>query len=154
MQGNLQVVYIKIGTFFEPIGCLTSNDFDLSIETFDTTTRVDGLWNNSLPDSASYQISLQGILDLTKRSGQTVEIFARNRTIFDWALGSNGVYYRTGKGYFSSYSDTAPVNNKITFSALIIGKGSYELILPQQFALQANTTEALEVNETQGLNTD
>lgn len=154
MQGNLQILYIKIGAEYEPIGCLTSNDFNLSVETFDTTTRVDGLWANSLPDVGSYQISIQGILDLTKRSGQTVELLTRNRSAFEWATGSEGVYYRNGIGYFASYSDSAPVNSKITFSATIIGKGNYNLTLPSSVGLQSNNDELLQADNNQGLNTD
>ena len=155
MEGNKKIIYIKFGLDFEPIGCLTSNDFTLDVNTFDTTTRVDGYWSNSIPESRSYSFSMEGIYDLTKRSGQTLEELAKEGTTFEWAVGFNGVFYRKGFGFITNFNNSDPVNSKSVFSCSVVGKGDYELIIPELTnALQSNENEALEADNNEALNTD
>lgn len=156
MKGNHKIIYIKIGLNFEPIGCLTSNSFSLETATFDTTTREDGYWRNSIPDSQGYSFDMSGVYDLSKKSGQVIEELAKNRTVFEWAVGFEGVFYRKGLGFITSFTNDDPVNSKSLFSATVVGKGDYELIIPieELSALQANTDEALEVNTDEALNTN
>jgi len=129
-KGTERILYIRSsGTYF-PIGCLTDNSFSESTESLDTTVRTntDG-WSSSVPTRQSYNISFNGLLSL-EDLGQSVltymdiQALKRSRTKIEWKIFSNlGGDTDTGSGYITDLSNSASIDEFVSFSGEIVGTG-------------------------------
>ena len=130
LNGTYKLLYIKVGTEFFPIGCLTDNSFSESVEMMQTTTRDNpNGWGSSIPTSQSYSISFSGILE-TSDLGSTViryrdlKDLKRARTKIEWQImSSKGGDTDSGYGYITSLGDSAAIDEFITFTGEIEGYG-------------------------------
>lgn len=132
INGTYRILFIKWDDEFLPIGCLTSDSFDESVDMLDTTTRDNQGWKTSTPTNQSYNISFDGVLinsnftggDSSKVSYDRLRVLKRNRTLIDWKIQDFlGIFKDTGKGYITNLSDSANLDEFITFSASIVGYG-------------------------------
>ena len=132
INGTYRILFIKWVDEFLPIGCLTSDSFEESVDMLDTTTRDNQGWKTSTPTNQNYNISFDGVLintnftggDTTKVSYDRLRILKRNRTLIEWKIQDFlGIFKDTGKGYITNLSDSANLDEFITFSASIVGYG-------------------------------
>ena len=127
-NGVYTVLYIKKDSEYFPIGCLTSNGFSEESEMIDTTTRDNAGWKTSRPTNQSFSISFDGLV--TKEmflpntlTYQDIVQLKRNRTLIDWRIDDNEGNRDDGKGYITSLSNSASIDENITFSGNIVGYG-------------------------------
>ena len=125
-------MYIKWEGEFLPIGCLTSDSFSESIEMLDTTTRDNEGWKTSVPTTQSYSITFDGLVINTKYNGgdfskislDRLRELKRDRTLIEWkSQDINLTFVDTGFGYITSLSNSANIDEFISFSANIEGYG-------------------------------
>lgn len=129
-NGTYKILYIKSGTEYFPIGCLTENEFSEEVQMLNSTTRdnSDG-WGSGVPTRQSYTISFSG-LSTFDDLGETIIDYAmlqslkRARTKIDWKIYSSlGGDTDSGSGYITSLSNAATVDEYVSFSGEIIGTG-------------------------------
>ena len=132
VNGEDRILYVKINGAYLPIGCLTDNSFDESVEFLDTTTRDNGGWNTSRPLNQQYSISFNGIQINSTLAGGNFNVASydklkqlkRNRQLIDWKI--QGTVYPIvdyGKGYIGSISEANAVGEFMTFTGSITGYG-------------------------------
>ena len=151
INGTYRILYIKWEDDFLPIGCLTSDSFEESSETIDTTTRDNAGWTTSVPTNQSYSISFEGLIintnfnagDFTKISYDRLRVLKRSRTLIEWKTqDTNLVFVDSGYGYITDLSDSANIDEFISFSATIQGFG----------APNSTTAQVLDITDGQGNN--
>lgn len=129
-NGTYKILYLKSGSEYFPIGCLTENSFNEEVSMLDSTTRdnSDG-WGSGVPTRQSYNISFSGLATFDDLGGTVISYSAlqalkRGRTKIDWriysSLGGDTDY---GSGYITSLSNSAAVDEYVSFSGEIIGTG-------------------------------
>ena len=132
VNGEDRILYVKINGAYLPIGCLTDNSFEESVEFLDTTTRDNGGWNTSRPLNQQYSISFNCVQVNSILVGcnfyffffYKFNIFKRNRQLIDWKI--QGTFYPIvdyGKGYIGSISEANAVGEFMTFTGSITGYG-------------------------------
>ena len=132
VNGEDRILYVKINGAYLPIGCLTDNSFEESVEFLDTTTRDNGGWNTSRPLNQQYSISFNGVQVNSTLAGGNFNVASydklkqlkRNRQLIDWKI--QGTVYPIvdyGKGYIGSISEANAVGEFMTFTASITGYG-------------------------------
>lgn len=135
-NGTYKLLYIKVGTDFFPVGCLTENSFSENVEMLNSTTRenTDG-WQSSIPTLQSYSISFSGVLDTEDRGGTvityaSIKTLKRSRSKIEWKImSSEGGDTDQGYGYFTSLSDSASMEEYVSFNGEIEGFGE-PIIIP------------------------
>jgi len=145
INGTDRILYIKWNDEFLPIGCLSSDSFDESVDMLDTTTRDNQGWKTSTPTNQSYNISFDGLVintnfsggDFTKVSYDRLRVLKRNRTLIEWQIKDNDLtFIDSGFGYITNLSDSANLDEFVTFSASIVGYGQPSSTSEQSFTLQ------------------
>ena len=116
---------------WKPIGCLTSNTINETIETLSTTTRANNGWSTQITSNQSYTISFSGVqrLDQTSQTLNfqgfvSVKTLKRNGTLIQWKIEDieNGTI-EIGDGYITEISDVSDVGGFATFDGVITGYG-------------------------------
>lgn len=133
VDGVYKLLYIKVsGTFF-PIGCLTDNSFEESVEMIDTTVRTntDG-WATSRPTKQQFSASFSGLIDVDSSATivgfRDIQALKRGRTKIEWKIeNSQGGKVDYGEGYITSLSDAATIDEFISFSGTITGYGQPQI---------------------------
>jgi len=145
INGTDRILYIKWNDEFLPIGCLSSDSFDESVDMLDTTTRDNQGWKTSTPTNQSYNISFDGLVintnfnggDFTKVSYDRLRVLKRNRTLIEWQIKDNNLtFVDSGFGYITNLSDSANLDEFVTFSGSIVGYGQPNSTSEQSFTLQ------------------
>ena len=144
IKGTDRIVYIKWEDEFLPIGCLTSDSFDEDVEMLPTTTRDNNGWRTDVPTNQGYSISIDGLLintnfnggDFSKVSYDRLRVLKRSRTLIDWKIQDTDlVFVDSGKGYITNLSDSASIDEFITFNATILGYGEPNSTSEQVFTI-------------------
>lgn len=131
LNGSYKLLYIKSGVDWFPIGCLTDNSFTEGTGTLDASTRdnTDG-WQSSVPTTQNYTISFSGIVTLDDRGGTVIKYadlvaLKRARTKIEWKIySSEGGDTEEGYGYLTSISDSASLDDAVSFDGEILGTGA------------------------------
>ena len=127
-KGKYKLFYIKIGSEYLPIGCLTSNNFSEYTETI--TTAKDSnqrSWKASIPTNQGYTMSISGLVTISDKEGSIVTYnylkgLKRDKILIDWKTDSEKEGFTNfGKCYITSLSNDASVGEYITFSAELEG---------------------------------
>lgn len=145
-NGTYKILYIQFGdSGYLPVGCLTENSFSESVESFDTTTRQNpNGWGTSIPVKQSFSISFSGVetfddLGDTIVSYYRLQVLKRARQVFNWKIYSSlGGNTESGSGFISSLSNTAPLDDVVSFDGEIVGYGEPEITIgvpPDETAL-------------------
>jgi len=128
-KGTNKILYIDLGGTFFPVGCLTDNSFSEAVEVLDTTVRTntDG-WSSVVPTRQSYNISFNGVLTLDDAGGSilaysSLQLFKRGRTKINWRINSQVGDTDSGTGYITSLSNSAAIDEFVSFSGEIVGVG-------------------------------
>ena len=134
INGSYSILYIKWEGSFLPIGCLTSDSFNESVEMIDV-----------MRTNQSYNISFDGLVkntnsvggDATKISLDRLRILKRAGTLIEWKTqDSNSIFINNGFGYITSLSKDTSTDEFITFSATIEGFGAPSSSSISDFNLQ------------------
>lgn len=132
INGENRILYIKWEGQYLPIGCLTGDSFNETVEMLNTTTRDNAGWATSTPTTQSYNLSFEGLVintnftqgDSSKVSYDRLRELKRNRTLIEWKFKDiNNIFVDTGKGYITELSDSSSIEDFITFNASIVGYG-------------------------------
>ena len=132
VNGADRILYIKIGTNYVPIGCLSNNSFSETSEMLDTTTRDNKGWATSRPINQSYSLSFDGVQlnstlvggNFTVASYDKLKGYKRGKILIEWKL--QGTLYPVvdyGFGYITELSESNTVNEFMTFTGSITGFG-------------------------------
>ena len=132
VNGADRVLYIKIGTNYVPIGCLSSNSFSESSEMLDTTTRDNNGWATARPVNQNYSIQFDGLqLNSTLVGGNfavasydKLKYYKRNSILIEWKL--QGTLYPVvdyGFGHITDLSEAANMDEFMSFNGTITGFG-------------------------------
>ena len=152
INGSYRLIYLKWEGEYLPIGCLTSDNFDESVEMLDTTTRDNAGWKTSVPTTQSYNISFEGLLintnftggNFNKISYDRLRELKRSKTLIEWKMqDENLTFIDTGFGYLTTLSDSSSVDEFITFNANIEGYGKPNSTTGQVFTLTDGNTNNL-----------
>ena len=129
-KGEERILYLKINGEFLPIGCVTENSFSETAESFETTTKGEASWQTNKILSQSYSISFTGIQILTKffntnlLSYDTLKELKRKRQLLEWKIqGESFPIVDSGFCYITDISESAVVNELLTFSGTLTGVG-------------------------------
>lgn len=129
-KGEERILYLKVNGEFLPICCLSENSFSETAESFETTIKGQASWKTDKILSQSYTISFSGIQILTKffntnfLSYDTLKDLKRRRQLLEWKIdGENFPIVDSGYCYITDISESAVVNELITFSGTLTGVG-------------------------------
>ena len=134
-NGTYKLLYIEATGTYYPIGCLTDNSFSETTETLDVSTRqnADG-WGSIVPTRQSYTISFSGVAGFDDLGGTVISYSAlqtlkRNRTKINWKIYSSlGGDTDSGSGYITSLSNSATIDEAVSFDGEIIGTGEPSVV--------------------------
>lgn len=114
---------------FELVACLTSNGFDGTTATIDTSSKCSGNFTTALPGDKSWTVAGEGnaipteALDARINHNKLFELWKNGTTVwialFDTALFT----VRYGQGFITSFSDAGPRAAAQTFSVTFQGVG-------------------------------
>lgn len=130
INGTYKLLYIKSGSEYYPIGCLTNNSFSEGVQMLDSTTRDNSNgWGSSVPTKQSYSISFSGMVTLDDLGSTVIDYsmlqsLKRARTKIEWKIySSEGGDTDTGEGYITDLSNVAGVDEFVSFNGEIVGTG-------------------------------
>lgn len=127
---RLLYIYDDVGLDWIPIGCLTENSFTEATEMLDATMRSDADgWTQAIPSHQTYNISFSGVLSLDDRGGtimtyNDIQTLKRARTKIQWRITSDAGEAESGYGYIVNLSNSASVEEFVTFDGAIVGVGN------------------------------
>lgn len=133
IKGGNNILYIKIGSEFLPVSCLTSNSFTEQSDFIDYATINSASWKTSRPTNQSYNISFDGLIENTnfnngnsaKISLDRLKVLKRTRTKIEWKTQDNNlVFINTGFGYIKSLGKISNIDEFISFNCEIEGFGT------------------------------
>lgn len=155
-NGEDRILYIKLNGYWLPIGCLTSNSLSESSEMLSTTTRDNNGWSTSRPTNQNYTVSFDGIQvnstiaggNFNEASYDRLKLLKRNKTLLDWKIqGEIFPVVDYGKGYISEISESASVDEFLSFSGSIIGFGEPKVTTKGEFVLNDGNPESIVVTD-------
>ena len=159
VNGSEMVVLIEWDGEFLPIGCTTSDSFTESSTMLSTTTQDNEGWETSVPTNQKYSFTVDGLLinthfnggDFNKISHDRLTYLKRNRFRINWRSETlDKEFVSFGQGYINNLSNSASVNEYITFSASIEGYGKPTNTSEKSF----NITDGNGNNITDGQNSN
>lgn len=134
VQGDDRVLFIKSGSTFVPVACLTSNGMSESLEQLETTTRESGGWATFRPLGQQYSINFEGLNkdDFNQNlffSYQRLKLIKRNRVKIEWQIKSleDATLIEQGFGYIIDISSSDPAGAESTFSGTLRGWGTPQI---------------------------
>jgi len=131
-KGEDRILYLKINGSWLPVGCLNSNSLSESSEMLPTTTRDNNGWSTSRPTMQNYSIGFDGLQINTTAAGGTFTVASydklkqlkRSKTLLDWKIqGTIFPVVDYGKCYVTEISESAPVDDFLSFSGTLTGYG-------------------------------
>jgi len=128
-DGTYKILYIKQDGSYLPIGCLTSNSFNESVEMLDTTTRDNSNgWTTSRPTTQSYDISFDGLITQelalsTKITYGVLKQLKRSRELVEWKIEDDSGNIDYGSAYITALGDSATIDELTTFNGSLKGYG-------------------------------
>jgi predicted secreted protein len=129
INGKDKILYLDTGRGFFPIGCLTTNGMDESVEMLDTTTRdnTNG-WSTGRPTRQNYNVSFDGLITQEVSSTTLVTYVElrqakRDRQLISWKIDDGAGQVDQGQGYIVNLSDSAAIDEYVSFSGSITGYG-------------------------------
>ena len=124
--GELRILHIKrIGGEWQQVAHLTSNSLDIETDFLETTTRENKGFATQIPILISSSISFEAIMfedeDVGLKAGYKIlRELQKNKEKFEWKLEAlNRNFTETGFGYIASLSESAPVDDTMTYSGSI-----------------------------------
>jgi hypothetical protein len=131
-KGDVRILSIRVEGEYVPVGCLTSNNLEESVETLPTSTRASGGWRTSVPTTQEYSIPFEGVQehdDITILNYTDLKQLKRNRTRIEWQIDGGGLNIDTGYGYITNINESNQTGEFLLFSGTIQGYGEPTLVL-------------------------
>jgi hypothetical protein len=115
------------------VGCATNNSLTSEVSMQEAACKESGNFYDAVPDRFSASLDLEGLViydnpvDTTAMRSHNIADLHMNKTLLDWKFGTTtaGQKSWTGKGYITSYSETAPEEGNATYSVSIQVVGAY-----------------------------
>ncbi|MDB4299638.1 hypothetical protein N9928_01155 [bacterium] len=129
VNGALDIISIKVGEDYLPIGCLTDNGFDENTDLLETTVRTNtNGWKSYVATGQDYSINLSGLVSKTSTEVGFVTYYdiqklKRDRTVIEWKKSGGLDLIEYGSGIITSLSNNSAIDEFISFSATIQGQG-------------------------------
>lgn len=152
MNGYSQIISIKNGENYVPIGCIQSDSFSEDIDVSESVLGSDG-WTTDRLGLQGYNINFTGIqtyntptnlfdtVNSDVLSYQSLLSLKRNRTLISWKSSNFDLSYeQTGKGYISSISENAPTSDFLTFECTIQGYGKPIILMVDIITFDSSKT--------------
>lgn len=120
------------------IACSTSDGFNGTTDNVEIATKCNDGFKENLPSSKSWEFSNSGYAETESEEGQesyaSAESLWRNGDVKQFKIASSDEedYYRMGKGYISSYSETAAEGDYLQFELTVTGTGQYVVEPPAE----------------------
>lgn len=141
MTGKLIWLSVNTGTdelpVWEKFACSTSDGFSLSVEEISTSTKCDEGFTDSEPTDISWEFTSSAVavkdadLEAGMANHTTAAELATTRAKKQFKLSNaDDSYYRMGRGFITSYDETAESTGFLEFNLTIKGKGSV-LLAPE-----------------------
>lgn len=136
LKGDYNILYIKLGGQFLPIGLLTSNSFSEDVDMIDSMSMNSASWMTSAPTNQGYNISFDGLVkntnfnggDFSKISLDRLRVLKRSGTLIEWKTKEEDLsFVESGFGHITSLSRSSTSDEFITFSANIEGFGQIKV---------------------------
>jgi len=143
MNGTTEILYLKILSGWHPIGCLTANSYEEKSDLLQTSTRqnIDS-FSTQRPTRQSYSISFAGLVT-DNEVLKELKALKKLRQKVDWKIDNGVLIPESGSGLISEISDSATVDEFITFNGTILGlntprqyDGTYILLSDTYWASQ------------------
>jgi hypothetical protein len=127
-SGTYKILSIKSGQVYYPIGCLTSNSFSERMETIGTNVSTKNGWQTIAGTNQSYNISFDGLVTLDPSISnlltyEQLKQQKRNRIQIQWQIQDQDGNIDYGEGFITSLSDSASIDEFVSFTGSIIGQG-------------------------------
>jgi len=129
INGTDRLIYILRDAAWFPIGCLSGDTFSESMEMLGTTTRDNpNGWTTSRPTNQSYSMSFNGLMfneyiGEAKISYYELVVYKRYKQLVSWRMDDGLGAYTYGQGYITSLSNSANIDEYITFDCSMVGFG-------------------------------
>jgi len=129
INGTIKILYIKQYGDYLPIGCLTDNSFSETADMLDTTVRTNkNGWSSSIPVGQSYSIDFSGLVTSDISSDtiitfQALRDIKRQRQLLEWRVSDGNGNDDYGQAYIKSISDSATIDEFVSFSGSLVGQG-------------------------------
>lgn len=156
INGEDRILYVKLNGYWLPIGCLTSNSFSESVEMLPTTTRDNSGWATSRPTNQNYSISFDGIQvnstiaggNFNEASYDRLKLLKRDKVLLNWKIqGEIFPVVDYGKGYISEISESASIDEFLSFNGTITGFGKPLVTTKGEFVLNDGDPENIIVTD-------
>lgn len=118
ISGNM--VLISIGD--EEIAGQKGGSISYSSTDVDTTVKKNAGWTNAEPETNEWSIDCEGLIDLTDNGYKKIKKAWRNKQKVTVKYGT-AENYETGEAIVSSIQESAPLNDRCTWSASFKGCG-------------------------------
>lgn len=117
------------------IACSTSDGFSITTDNTEIATKCNDGYKENLPASSSWSFSNSGYAESAPATGQvsyaSAADLADSREVKQFKLANaDESYYRSGKGYISSYNETADEGDYLQFDLEVTGTGKPTLTKP------------------------
>lgn len=125
MIGDDKILYIKRAGVFYPVGCLIDNSMSEMTDVINGNDSALNGWRDIRLTNQGYEITASALLDNRSDTITFTEIrqYKRSKVLIEWKI-SDGVSEEEGKGYITELSDTASVDEFISFTFKINGWGA------------------------------
>jgi hypothetical protein len=129
INGTDRLIYILRDAVWFPIGCLIGDTFSESTEMLGTTTRDNpNGWTTSIPTKQSYDLSFNGLMfkehiGTSKISYYELVVYKRYKQLISWRMDDGIGSYTYGQGYITSLSNSANIDEFISFDCSMVGYG-------------------------------
>jgi TP901-1 family phage major tail protein len=130
---------------WEIVACATSGTFSGSMEVIDATTKDNDGEREILTSSLSWTMACDGLIEYglssTVKSGADLFTLWKNKTKIKlaWTTGVDGDIMYWGKGYITTYEESAGLNEVASFSVNFEGDGTiYKAVLDTNDAVFNN----------------
>lgn len=138
LLGKNSILFLYVGTgtpSYLPIGCLTSNDYDESIDIKEGTPTKCNSTPSPIPGASKYSWNFDAVAEYGSASKATYDIvhgLMKEKNPVFWkeeiSLEDNTKLTTFGKAYLTSFKRSNPVDGEITFSGTLDGIGETSLV--------------------------
>lgn len=116
------------------VGCWTENGFSITKTPVNTANKCNNGWNSSGGGTGAWEMTGTG--DAIDETGEASRVSYQTllglsitgEEFFVKMANADGTYYRAGRAIITSYSESAPVAEKLTFQVTFQGQGEPEIV--------------------------
>lgn len=127
-SGSIKILYVDISGEWIPVACLTSNTLEEELDLLPGLSSSSGGWEGARATRQRATVSFDGLqaltegvgADTTKASYDRLKTLKRTRAKLNWKIEDTNVNWTDQfEGYIISLSESAPVDDFLSFSGQI-----------------------------------